>query len=163
MNPLSGQGLQVGEQVRGFIARHPEFAIVPPEQTAGVLWDKAEAFAEAGWLIRRGFQYHWRNEGYRTFDDFLARLNHSKRKTIKRERREVTAQGLSVEMLTGAALTPAHWDAFFELYIATSDRKWGSPYLTREFFHEIGRVMPERVALVLARHGERYEIGRAHV
>ena len=118
--------------------------------------EEAEAFAEAGWLIRRGFQYHWRNEGYRTFDDFLARLNHSKRKTIKRERREVTAQGLSVEMLTGAALTPAHWDAFFELYIATSDRKWGSPYLTREFFHEIGRVMPERVALVLARHGERY-------
>jgi len=118
--------------------------------------EEARSFAEAGWLIRRGFQYHWSNDGYRSFDDFLARLNHSKRKTIKRERREVAAQGLSVEMLTGAALTPAHWDAFFELYIATSDRKWGSPYLTREFFHELGRVMPERVALVLARHGDRH-------
>ncbi len=117
--------------------------------------EEAEAFAEAGWLIRRGFQYHWRNDGYKSFDDFLARLNHSKRKTIKRERREVVAQGLSVEMLTGAALQPDHWDAFFELYIATSDRKWGSPYLTREFFQQLGTAMPERVALVLARHGER--------
>jgi uncharacterized protein len=117
---------------------------------------EAETFAEAGWLIRRGFQYHWRNEGYKTFDDFLARLNHSKRKTIKRERREVAAQGLNVEMLTGAELQPPHWDAFFELYIATSDRKWGSPYLTREFFHRLGAAMPDRVALVLARHEGRY-------
>ena len=117
--------------------------------------DEAEAFSAAGWLIRRGFQYHWRNDGYKSFDDFLARLNHSKRKTIRRERREVAAQGLSVEMLTGAALQPAHWDAFFELYIATSDRKWGSPYLTREFFHQLGQAMPERVGLVLAHHGER--------
>jgi uncharacterized protein len=118
--------------------------------------DEADAFAEAGWMIRRGFQYHWRNEGYKTFDDFLARLNHSKRKTIKRERREVAAQGLEVRMLTGAELQPEHWDAFFELYIATSDRKWGSPYLTRDFFHRLGQVMPERVGLVLARHEGRY-------
>ena len=114
--------------------------------------EEAEAFAEAGWLIRRGFQYHWSNAGYKTFDDFLARLSHSRRKTIKRERREVAAQGLNVEMLTGPDLRLAHWDAFFELYIATSDRKWGSPYLTREFFHCLGQVMPENVALVLATH-----------
>ncbi len=118
--------------------------------------EEAQAFEGAGWLIRRGFQYHWRNEGYASFDDFLARLNHSKRKTIKRERREVQAQGLDVVMLTAGDLQPAHWDAFFELYIATSDRKWGSPYLTRDFFHRLGAVMPEKVALVLARHEGRY-------
>lgn len=118
--------------------------------------DEADTFAEAGWMIRRGFQYHWTNEGYATFDDFLARLSHSRRKTIKRERREVAAQGLTVEMLTGADLRPEHWDAFFELYIATSDRKWGSPYLTREFFHRLGQSMPERVALVLASHDGSY-------
>lgn len=118
--------------------------------------DEADAFAAAGWLIRRGMQYHWSNPGYGSFEDFLGALSHSRRKTIRRERREVAAQGIALEALNGAELRPEHWDAFFELYIATSDRKWGSPYLTRDFFHRLGAQLADRVVLVLARHEGHY-------
>ncbi|MBI3452526.1 MAG: N-acetyltransferase, partial [Rhodospirillales bacterium] len=100
--------------------------------------DEAEAFAAAGWLVRQGCQYHWENHGYRSFDDFLTALSHGRRKAIRRERRDVAAQGIDIETLSGADIEPAHWDAFFDFYISTSDRKWGSPYLTRAFFHLLG-------------------------
>ena len=121
--------------------------------------DEAAAFAEGGWLIRHGLQYHWRNAGYKTFDEFLAALSHSRRKAIRKERREVAAQGLSLDVLTGAAIEPRHWDAFFKFYIQTSDRKWGSPYLTRDFFHRMGAAMADQVALVLARKDDTYVAG----
>jgi predicted N-acyltransferase len=109
-----------------------------------------DAFAEAGWLIRQGFQFHWDNAGYRSFDDFLGCLSHSRRKAIRRERRAVAEQGIALEVVSGADLTRRHWDTFFDFYIATSERKWGDPYLTREFFDVLGTTMSERVALVLA-------------
>ena len=109
-----------------------------------------EAFGEAGWLIRQGFQFHWDNAGYRSFDDFLGCLGHSRRKAIRRERRAVAEQGITLEVATGAELTRRHWDAFFDFYIATSERKWGDPYLTRGFFDVLGATMGERVALVMA-------------
>ncbi len=115
-----------------------------------------DAFAEAGWLIREGYQFHWHNANYASFDDFLATLSHGRRKAIKRERREVAAQGITMEIATGAALTTAHWDAFFDFYIATSERKWGDPYLTRRFFEILGATMGDRVALVLARKDGRW-------
>lgn len=121
--------------------------------------DEAAAFEEAGWLIRRGRQFHWQNAGYKTFDDFLAALSHSRRKSIRKERREVAAQGIEIDALTGAEIEPRHWDAFFEFYIATSDRKWGSPYLTRDFFHRLGAAMADRVLLVLPRQGSDYVAG----
>jgi predicted N-acyltransferase len=111
--------------------------------------DKA-AFAEAGWLIRQGFQFHWDNAGYQSFDAFLDRLSHGRRKAIRRERRAVAEQGIALEVVSGADLTRRHWDTFFDFYIATSERKWGDPYLTREFFDVLGSTMGERVALVLA-------------
>jgi predicted N-acyltransferase len=110
----------------------------------------AEALAEGGLMLRTGLQYHWTNEGYRSFDDFLAALNSRKRKAVRKERREVAESGVALTVLTGGEIEPRHWDAFFDFYISTSDRKWGSPYLTREFFDELGRRMPERVALVVA-------------
>ena len=112
---------------------------------------EAEAFRRAGWLIRRGVQYHWHNRGYSTFDQFLAQLTHERRKAIRRERRGVAEQGIAIETLTGDAITRAHWDTFFRFYTSTSDRKWGNPYLTRDFFARLGAVMPERVVLFLAR------------
>ena len=121
--------------------------------------DEAAAFDAAGWLIRHGRQFHWQNGGYRTFDDFLGALSHSRRKSIRKERREVAAQGLTIDALTGAAIEPRHWDAFFEFYMATSDRKWGSPYLTRDFFHRLGAAMADRVLLVLPRRGSDYVAG----
>ncbi len=120
--------------------------------------DKA-LFEAAGWLIRHGRQFHWRNGGYRAFDDFLAALSHSRRKAIRKERREVAAQGLEIDALTGTDIEPRHWDAFFEFYIATSDRKWGSPYLTRDFFHRLGAAMADRVLLILPRRGTEYVAG----
>ena len=121
--------------------------------------DEAAAFDAAGWLIRHGRQFHWQNGGYRSFDDFLAALSHSRRKSIRKERRQVAAQGIEIDALTGPDIEPRHWDTFFEFYIATSDRKWGSPYLTRDFFHRLGATMADRVLLILPRLGSHYVAG----
>ena len=121
--------------------------------------DEAAAFGAADWLIRHGRQFHWSNDGYKTFDDFLAALSHSRRKSIRKERREVAAQGIEIDALTGSAIEPRHWDTFFEFYIATSDRKWGSPYLNRDFFHRLGAAMADKALLILPRKGKDYIAG----
>ncbi|MGA0545203.1 GNAT family N-acetyltransferase [Brevundimonas sp. VNH65] len=107
------------------------------------------AMGEAGMLLRQDMQFIWRNDGYRTFDDFLNALSSNRRKTIRRERREANA-GLDIRVLTGAEITEAHWDAFFEFYMDTGSRKWGRPYLTRAWFSMIGQTMADRIALVVA-------------
>ena len=107
------------------------------------------AMGEAGLLQRQDMQYVWRNGGYATFDDFLSALSSSRRKTIRRERREADA-GLDIRVLTGRDIQEAHWDAFFAFYMDTGSRKWGRPYLTRDFFSRIGRTMADRIALVMA-------------
>jgi len=119
----------------------------------------AEALTEAGFLQRLGQQFHWTNDGYRDFDDFLAALNSRKRKAVKKERREALARGLEIDVLTGPDLKPRHWDAFFEFYLATSYRKWGSAYLSRRFSAMIGERMPQKIVLVMARHGANYVAG----
>ena len=107
------------------------------------------AMGEAGLLQRQDMQYVWRNDGYATFDDFLTALSANRRKTIRRERREARA-GLDIRVLTGADIAEAHWDAFFAFYMDTGARKWGRPYLTRDFFSRIGATMADRIALVMA-------------
>ncbi|MFK0299811.1 GNAT family N-acetyltransferase [Brevundimonas sp. NPDC090276] len=107
------------------------------------------AMTKAGLLPRRDIQFIWRNEGYGSFDDFLAALSSNRRKTIRRERREAQA-GLDIRVLTGADISEAHWDAFFAFYMDTGDRKWGRPYLTRDFFTRVGASMADRIALVMA-------------
>ncbi len=111
------------------------------------------AMTEAGLLPRRDIQFIWRNDDYRSFDDFLGALSSNRRKTIRRERREAQA-GLDIRVLTGAGIKQAHWDAFFAFYMDTGDRKWGRPYLTREFFARVGASMADRIALVMAFEGE---------
>jgi predicted N-acyltransferase len=110
------------------------------------------AMGEAGLLLRQDMQYVWRNQGYGTFDDFLAALSSSRRKTIRRERREANA-GLDIRVLTGAELTEDVWDAFFAFYMDTGSRKWGRPYLTRAFFSLVGETMADRIALMVAYDG----------
>ena len=112
-------------------------------------------FGAAGFLQRVGLQYHWENRGYETFDDFLGDLNSRKRKSIRKERREAAAHDVDILMLTGDMIEPRHWDAFYHFYIDTADKKWGSAYLTREFFSLLGECMPERVLLVMAEQGGR--------
>ena len=107
------------------------------------------AMGESGLLQRQDMQFVWRNDGYATFDDFLAALSANRRKTIRRERRDAQAD-LDIRVLTGADITEVHWDAFFAFYIDTGERKWGRPYLTRDFFSRLGATMADRIALVMA-------------
>ncbi len=111
------------------------------------------ALTEADYIERHDLQFHWQNEGFTSYDDFLATLASRKRKALKRERREALESGLTVEALTGAALTEDVWDDFYQFYEDTSARKWGRPYLTRAFFSAIGQSMPEKIVLMIASHG----------
>lgn len=115
--------------------------------------DDWNAMGEAGLLLRQDMQFVWRNDGYATFEDFLAALSANRRKTIRRERREAQA-GLDIRVLTGSDIREAHWDAFFAFYMDTGARKWGRPYLTRDFFSRLGATMADRIALVMAFRGD---------
>ena len=119
-------------------------------------WAQAGAL---GMLQRTDQQFHWVNEGYGTFDDFLGALASRKRKAIKRERREALSAGITVEHLTGADITEDHWDAFFAFYMDTGGRKWGRPYLNRRFFSLVGERMADRILLVMAKREDRYIAG----
>jgi uncharacterized protein len=108
-----------------------------------------DAFRAADWLIRTGTQFHWQNAGYAVFDDFLAALSSRKRKAIRKERQCANA-AVDIEILTGSEIRPEHWDAFWIFYQDTGARKYGRPYLTREFFDQIGPSMGDTVVLFLA-------------
>lgn len=114
---------------------------------------------ELGLLQRMDQQFHWHNHGYASFDEFLAELASKKRKNLKRERREALAEGIEIEWVTGSDLREHHWDAFHQFYMDTGSRKWGQPYLTREFFSLIGETMAEHTLLILARRAGRYIAG----
>ena len=115
------------------------------------------AFEAAGWLIRIDQQFHWQNDGYASFDDFLAALSSRKRKQVRKER--IVDPDIDIELLSGADITEAHWDAFWRFYQDTGARKWGRPYLTRPFFSMLGASMGDRVLLAMAKRGRRYIAG----
>jgi predicted N-acyltransferase len=108
-----------------------------------------QALGDAGWLQRIGTQFHWENNGYKSFDDFLDALNSRKRKAIKRERRDAQA-GLTIRALSGPDLTPAIWRAFYQFYLNTVENKWGGAYLTAEFFPLIGQRLADQIVLMVA-------------
>jgi predicted N-acyltransferase len=110
-------------------------------------WAQAGAL---GFLQRTDQQFHWENDGYASFEDFLGALASRKRKAIRRERRDALADGITIETLTGPDLTEAHWDAFYAFYTDTGARKWGRPYLNRRFFSLLSERMARRVLLVMA-------------
>jgi len=105
-----------------------------------------------GWLIRHGIQYHWHNRGYGDFDDFLGALTSRKRKAICKER-EAAREGLEFAALRGSEIGAAEWDAMWAFYQDTGSRKWGHPYLTRDFFDRIAQSTGDKVLLFLARRG----------
>jgi len=114
--------------------------------------EDVDMFKAVGCLPRVGLQYHWRNRGYGCYDDFLGALSSRKRKALKKERRIATQDsGVSIERLSGDAIRPAHWDALYDFYLDTSNRKWGQAYLNREFFRLLGERMADRVMLVMAK------------
>ncbi len=118
-----------------------------------------EALGQQGLLQRVDQQFHWFNEGYRSFEDFLTALASRKRKAIRRERRDALSEGITVEVLSGRDITEGHWDAFFAFYMDTGSRKWGRPYLNRRFFSLIGERLGERIVLILAKRAGRYIAG----
>jgi hypothetical protein len=111
---------------------------------------ESDLLEQVGFLTRIGIQYHWTNQGYAEFGDFLAALNSRKRKAIRKERAAVADYGLAIRALEGAELTSKHWDAFFAFYMDTGGRKWGRPYLNREFFARIADSLRDRIVLMLA-------------
>ncbi len=117
---------------------------MPEEQTL--------AAREAGYLIRTDQQFHWHNRGYGSFEDFLNALSSRKRKQIRKERRRVQEQGITFRLLTGAEIREEDWDCFFEFYMDTGRRKWGTPYLNRAFFTRIGELMADRILLLVCEH-----------
>ena len=111
--------------------------------------DQLSLFEEAGWLVRQGTQFHWTNDGYSSFDDFLAALASRKRKAIRKER-AAAVNGLTIRHLVGDAITPDYWDAFWIFYQSTGARKWGRPYLTRRTFPMLGETLGDRILLIVA-------------
>ena len=121
--------------------------------------DEAMALEAKGWLLRIGEQFHWRNQGYASFEDFLAALSSRKRKAIRKEREKAAELGVEVSFVSGADLKPSHWDAFFRFYMNTSDRKWGQAYLNREFFEQLTGPLADQVVLMLAQKDGDYVAG----
>ncbi|WGJ15442.1 GNAT family N-acetyltransferase [Methylocapsa sp. D3K7] len=118
-----------------------------------------EALGASGFLQRTGQQFHFLNQGYADFEAFLSDLASRKRKVIRRERKEALADGITIELLTGADIKEIHWDAFFHFYMDTGERKWGTPYLSRAFFSLAGAAMSEYILLVMAKRKGRYIAG----
>lgn len=121
--------------------------------------DEWTFLAENGFLRRTDQQFHWRKDGYSSFEDFLASLNSRHRKAIRRERRDALADGITIHVLTGSDLTEEIWDVFFQFYMETGSRKWGRPYLTRSFYSLIGESMSRDIALIMARRDGRWIAG----
>ena len=112
-----------------------------------------------GFLQRLDQQYHWHNAGYSSFEDFLSDLSSKKRKNLRRERRDALSTGVEIEWLSGSDLTESHWDVFYRFYMDTGSRKWGRPYLTREFFSRISESMADDILLILCKRDQRYIAG----
>jgi len=111
-------------------------------------------------LRRTDQQFHWHNRGYQSFDDFLDGLSSRKRKNIRKERTAALQEtNIEIEWLTGDQLTEDIWDIFFEFYIDTGSRKWGSPYLTRAFYTLVGEAMADDIVLIMAKRGGEYIAG----
>jgi predicted N-acyltransferase len=118
------------------------YLFITPEETA--------LFAAAGLLIRHSFQYHWKNRGYRDFEDFLDALRPRKSKQIRRERAQLQEAGLDIKLLTGATLQPEHADVFYRFYRATIEKMGAIPYLSLAFFRTVFVTMRDQVVLLLA-------------
>jgi predicted N-acyltransferase len=114
-----------------------------------------DALAAAGLVVRDGVQFHWRNAGYSSFDDFLAQLAQPKRKKIRAERRKVAEAGVSVERRVGAGIAEADWRFLFRCYLATYRAHFSSPYLNLDFFLRLAETMPRHLMLALARRDGR--------
>ncbi len=121
--------------------------------------EEREIYEAAGLLLRHSFQFHWQNQGYGSFEDFLSRLRSKRRKEILRERRQVQEQGLEVILLRGEGIEPKLCRVMYDFYLTTIDRKWAMPYLSYEFFQYIFTHFRDQLVLALARKQGRWVAG----
>lgn len=140
------------------------FAVAERERASGIHWlfcteREAAELAARGLLRRLTYQFHWDNAGYASFEDFTAALTSKRRKEVRRERARAQAHGLDVRVLTGAELTGDDWDALYTFYRSTIAQRGAIPYLTRGFYAELARRVPERVRAVIAYDGDRAVAG----
>ncbi len=136
---LAATAVRLAERL-GVSSLHVTF---PTENEVAVL-------QQSGFLLRLGYQFHWENRGYGSFEEFLRDLSSRKRKALRKERHSVAASGIVLRTLTGPDIKERHWDAFWGFYLDTAGRKWGHPYLNRDFFRRLGETMTDRVVLVVA-------------
>jgi len=102
---------------------------------------------------RTGCQFHWINDNYQTFDDFLATFTSRKRKNLRKERRTIALQGLELETVDGSTIDAAHWREFYRFYHLTYLKRSGNPgYLTEDFFLQLAQTMPEQLLMTWAYH-----------
>jgi predicted N-acyltransferase len=132
--------LQGTQQASGVSSTHILF---PPDE-------QARQLAEAGFMLRSGVQFHWLNAGYKDFDEFLATLEHKKRKNIRAERRKVAQAGVTLRRVRGAEALDADWRLFHRCYRHTYAAHHSTPYLNLDFFLRIGAAMPQNILLVIA-------------
>ena len=121
--------------------------------------DEYEVMGNAGFLERIGEQYHWRNKGYESFDNFLGELSSRKRKSIRKEREKANSCGVKIHILHGNDIKTRHWDSFYQFYMNTSERKWGQAYLTRDFFDLLSERMSDAVVLIMGEEDNRLVCG----
>lgn len=116
----------------------------------------SEFLEQQNYAMRLGCQFHWQNKDYESFDHFLTHLTSSKRKKIKRERRQVAEQNVQLETMHGGDMTDELWDVYHGFYTSTFDRKSGMPTLQLDFFKEVGETMPDNIVIVFAKHAGKY-------
>jgi predicted N-acyltransferase len=132
--------LQAQQQACGLSSCH---ILYPPQA-------QAQQLQQAGYMLRSNVQFHWLNAGYRDFDQFLATLEHKKRKNIRAERRKVAEAGVTLRQVSGGDASLADWSLFHRCYSNTYAEHRSSPYLNLDFFLRIGRTMPANIRLVIA-------------
>lgn len=129
------------------------YHVLFPDTTDMQLLDNQEL------LVRLGVQYHWENDNYTDFDDFLSVLSYKKRKQIRKERRVLHNENIEVDILEGQDISDDHWSVFHRFYQSTFYRKWGEPRFTLDFMKSLSRDMPEAPVLFMARSGKEYVAG----
>jgi predicted N-acyltransferase len=153
---LAGPGENLPEVRAALLQGAIDFARADGCSSVHVLFspdDEAFALKEAGLFHRSTMQYHWKNPGYATYDDYLARFDSKRRNQLKRERGAAATQGISLRTIRSAELEPAHAELAWRFYEATATRhSWGPVQLTRNFFHRAFATMPDAIELVVAEH-----------
>lgn len=128
------------------------------------LEEEAVVLEQLGFVRRIGLQYHWQNRGHRSFEDYLSAFRSDRRTKVKRERRELLTQGITIRAIEGAELKPQHLATMFRLYKDHVDKLYyGRQYLTREFFSEMARRFTDHVCLIVAEKDSRIIAGTFNV